>query len=500
MRYNPTRLSIPPRRRPLCALALLAAIASTPSFAATTDFWNAGSGEWTNSANWLTAPFPNAVDSLAIFESAPISPTIITVASPVTIGSLLLDSPNSYRFDSVTSGSLTFASTTGTSTLLMTAAGTAASTLTLSVNLANTLAISNNSTAPLAFTGTLTGTGNLILNGHGEVDLRGSSNTWTPANIFVNAGTLSTLNGTIASLGNINSGTVTIANGAQIDFSGIVSTSTASQFTKTVVLGGSGVPPVQATLASLNTSAATSSLMGAVILNGGGIFNTRSSAILNIGDPTGLPGIASLSGIGPLIKVGTGLLAINIPATFTGGTSITAGTLTINSPGSLVGTGEIGLFSTARLNIYKPAGTSPATASVSPNSINMSGGVLAIQSDISLANIFSPNSTSGIVSLETGGTMTFGGSNASTFPRNRWAPSFASAAQGPWVATAPPPSPRLSPSSPTPPTRCISAASKARWSWPMPSPTSPASPPTSNCPPASKPSFSPAPATTLAPP
>ncbi len=183
------------------------------------------------------------------------------------------------------------------------------------------------------------------------------------------------------------------------------------------------MPPVQVTPATLSYGPPPiTRSWGATIVNGAATFNAKSAtSVLNtIGDPTrhNSSGV-TFSGTGPVVKSGTGTMNINVQATYLGDTSITAGTLTISPLGSLAGTGNIYVSAGARLNISKPAGNSPATASVSPSSVVLGGGILGIEADVSVANLLSPSFTSGILSLETGATMTLGGTNTldlSTLP------------------------------------------------------------------------------------
>ena len=232
-----------------------------------------------------------------------------------------------------------------------------------------------------------------------------------PASILVESGVLSTASGVLTSLGNPNSGAITVDNGASLDVSGITF-STASTFTKTLFLSGAGntASPGAVVFGATNTN-----LLGLEYLSGATTFYGKSaSAVLNIGNTTGAASSATILGTGPLIKSGVGTMQINIPASFTGGTQVNAGTLTISPYGSLVGTGPISVSTGAKLTLSKPAGGDPATDSVSPNSIALNGGTLGIAVDMSLANLFSSTPINGILSIDTA-TFTAGGSNMIDF-------------------------------------------------------------------------------------
>ena len=192
------------RLRPSRWLQLLRPAASA---SAAVGFWNGGSGEWTTPSNWSSNAFPDGIDDIAIFEATGSSP-IVTLASPVTVGTLIFDAPSTgYRLNPVSTGVLTFSSTTSQASLLVSGVVAAGSTsLNLGVTLASDLAVTNNATGALAFTGNLSGTGNLTLNGPGEVDLRGTNSTWTPSSILINAGLLSSVSGNLTAFGDPTTG------------------------------------------------------------------------------------------------------------------------------------------------------------------------------------------------------------------------------------------------------------------------------------------------------
>ncbi len=408
-------LSSPAFRRRLYALALAATISlATHSHAATIGIWTSGSGEWTDPANWTA--LPNAPDDIAIFQNGLSSPiSAITLAAPVTVGQITLDGLSAgYRFDAASpTGSLTFSSTTGTSKFLVTSAlNTIAPTLTLPISLASNLQIFNDSTAPLVFTGSISGTGDLILSHTGEVDLRGNNPSYN-GNILIDSGRLSTLSGTFNSLGIPTSGTITVSPGASLDISGIVATSNSQLFTKTLQLSGNGNTSVPGALAfgAINTT-----LLGPIVLGASGatFYGKSDSALLNIGDPATTATTSSLTG-GPLIKTGSGVLQINIPATYTGGTFLNAGTLQLGPNGSLVGTGNVTVTAGATLKLSRPAGTDAALHTVSPNALALNGGLVQILADLPLSNLLSPLTTSGVITLDNDATFTSGGTNLIDF-------------------------------------------------------------------------------------
>ena len=101
-------------------------------------------------------------------------------------------------------------------------------------------------------------------------------------------------------------------------------------------------------------------------------------------------------------------MQINIPATFTGGTQVNGGTLTVSQTGSLVGTGQITVNTGGKLFLISPAGNNPAANSVSPNSVLLNGGTMAIGRGYFCGKPLANAPVNGELSIETPG-FTAGG-------------------------------------------------------------------------------------------
>ena len=143
--------------------------------------------------------------------------------------------------------------------------------------------------------------------------------------------------------------------GGALDITGITSATTL-QFTRTLIISGSGTA---GSAGALSYGATTNTLAGALVLNGPTtLFAKSATAQLHIGDLAGNATTASFTGTGPLTKAGAGILQINIPAAYTGPTTVTAGTLQFGVKGSLVGTGTVTVNTGATLKLTKPAGGS----------------------------------------------------------------------------------------------------------------------------------------------
>ncbi|WP_144637440.1 autotransporter-associated beta strand repeat-containing protein [Bordetella genomosp. 13] len=154
-----------------------------------------------------------------------------------------------------------------------------------------------------AFGGVIGGTGGLVKQGTGTMTLTGA-NTYT-GTTEIKAGTLALgAGGSLASGGGVNlSGT-----GAAFD----IANSGANQ-----------------TLGSLNGVAGTTVALGA--------------HTLTVGNAAAQAYAGTISGTGGLVKQGTGTLTLAGANTYTGGTTINAGTLALGAGGALAATGSVAL-------------------------------------------------------------------------------------------------------------------------------------------------------------
>jgi len=195
--------------------------------------------------------------------------------------------------------------------------GTSASSGTLAINLTGSPTISNN----------------LTMN---------SASDW--ANISVTSGQTATLSGAITGAGEFwttGAGTVVItpnAGSASRSASNVVSTGTlsVSDFT-TSTLGSGGIFIVNGALNYTGTSTTTTRLGNFALQSAASTIGvTNSSATLTLSNDLG--GFAG----GGLTKTGAGALAISTANTYTGGTTVSAGTLVAsNGSGSATGTGSL---------------------------------------------------------------------------------------------------------------------------------------------------------------
>ncbi len=273
------------------------------------------------------------------------------------------------------------------------------------VNLGSDLTISSGSFGILNFSGPFFGSGNLVLTGLGYVSLHGNDAAWNPASITINSGTLTSNSGYLTAFGDPNTGSITVNPGGVLDLR--FSTLTPGAFSKTLMLNGSGVNSGAIIFGSNNNVLLESN----IFLNGPTTFFGTSAGTLSLGALNSTSNAATLQGTGPLIKTGSGILQLNVPATFTGGTQVNGGTLTISSSGSLVNTGPVVINAGGYLSLQRPVGADPSVDGVNPNAITLAGGTLGIASDIPISNFLANSPANGVISLDTATPFTAGGTN-----------------------------------------------------------------------------------------
>jgi fibronectin-binding autotransporter adhesin len=216
------------------------------------------------------------------------------------------------------------------------------------------------------------GTGNLTKAGAGTLVI---GQTATPQT-YSFTGALNVAAGTVQVINTAAAGTpagLSVATGATLDLRGIVSTGAVP-----TTLNGTGVA---AAGALTNSTAGLSTTVGAVTL-------ASNTSVGGAGDLVFSNGTG---GSGSLTKIGAGGLTLSGAGTYTGGTTLSAGTLTLNNAtGSATGTG----------NVTVNAGTLATAAA---------GGIAGTLAGGSAAHIIAPGGVGGV------GTLTVGGLTANNF-------------------------------------------------------------------------------------
>lgn len=277
-----------------------------------------GNQSWGVSANWTPSGIPNSVNAEVLMNS-PVggNQAINSFGQARTVGFMTISNDSSNTFSITTANTLNFDVSSGNAVL--TVAGTGdnltafASSLNVVLNDPLTLSVTNvASTAAdgaLRINGVISGAGRITKTGAGTVTL-GGTNTFT--------GGLS-----------INEGTIRISGGAG------VGAAPASFAADMVVINGG-------TLEYTGTGVTSSSNRGFALGSGVGTISVTGSGVYQLGAV-----ISDYAGqAGALRKTGAGTLYLNPDAsnTFSGGTTVVAGTLQFGATGSL-GTGMVTLGS-----------------------------------------------------------------------------------------------------------------------------------------------------------
>src|SRR5204862_483453 len=194
-------------------------------------------------------------------------------------------------------------------------------TISLQGNIANNAAVVYNQTANGSYAGVISGTGGLSTTGTGTVTLTGA-NTYaggTTVSAGILSGTTTSLQGDIA-----NNAAVVFNQTASGSYAGVMSGtgSLTTTGTGTVTLTGANTYSGGTTVSAGTLSGTTPSLQGDIANNAAVVFNQTTS-----GSYAGV-----MSGTGRLTTDGTGTLTLTGANTYSGGTTVSAGTLSGTTP------------------------------------------------------------------------------------------------------------------------------------------------------------------------
>jgi fibronectin-binding autotransporter adhesin len=313
-----------------------------------------GPGNWSSPGNW-SAAVPQNPGDIALFSGAITSPVTVTLDQPESVGSVGFSNSNSYTISGT--NTLTLSSTTG-GAFLSVALGThtIAVPLTLAVNTATSVA----NGGVLTLSGQVSGPGTLTTSGNGTLVLS-ASNGYGPAagsvGTTLNAGTVQVGDSASLSTGDVSvAGNATVqagANGLVLANNFIIAPGATATFDtqgKTLTLPGlisesspSGSLAVIGTgtviLTGANTYSGTTTITSATLQldNGGsagyvgGPIVDNGALVLDRGD-TNLTLSSVISGSGSLTQIGLGMSTLNAANTFSGNTTISAGTLQLGNP------------------------------------------------------------------------------------------------------------------------------------------------------------------------
>jgi autotransporter-associated beta strand protein len=333
-----------------------------------THVWaSAGSGNWSNSANW-TVGVPNAITAVAAINAPTNVPLTVTLDIPVTIGTLTLGNSNSSSVGYTLSGS-------GANTLTLNNFGSGATitvsngshTINAAVVLADNLLVNGSGMLAFGSSSSITGGYSLTMSGTGGSLVLGGSNAYS-GGTTINAGTLqagsnSALGASTAVL-TVNGGLLDV-HGYNLNVGGLNGAGTVDN------LSGSGSLTVGNGNASSNFSGTIQNTAGQLSLNktGSGTFGLSGNVTL--------AGTATVSG-GALNQSGGNLQAITLVVD--GGTDNLGGTGQVLATNEYVGYAGSGTFNqTGGTNVITNGlylGTNPG----SNGTYNLLGGLLAVSS------------------------------------------------------------------------------------------------------------------------
>ncbi|NDG71091.1 MAG: hypothetical protein EBY32_07245, partial [Proteobacteria bacterium] len=332
-------------------------------------------------------------------------------------GNLVLTGANTYNGATViNAGTLQIGSGSTTGGLAVSSAITNNGTLTF--NRSDTL------TQGTDFNGTISGTGSVIQAGSGSLILNGS-NTYT-GNTTISAGVLNIQHA--SALGAAGTGT-TVASGAALQLQGGISVGAEA-----LSLSGSGVSSDGAlrNISGTNSYAGAISLGAATRINSdagsltlsGGITGTQNLSIGGSGNTTISNSIATSTGT--LTKDGIGTLTLSSNNTYTGATTVSAGTLALSgglngsnitiSGGSMLNQTSTGVIAGGSATLAVSSGT----ATLAGNNTFAGGTTLSSAGTLNINHAYALGSgslitTGGTIDNTSGGAITLATTNAQSW-------------------------------------------------------------------------------------
>ena len=355
-----------------------------PASTSTTTTWQAttpATTSWDTASNW-TVQVPKFEDVTAVFRSNNNAAVSVTWSNSRIVAGLLLDSTTtSYSIGPSTTSALQFAkSASGANGAIdVPSTNTKPHTIAARLELYDSAIITNASAQQLTITGVITGAGNLIFEGTGTT-LISNSNTYTgdtyidaagqgPAVVRVDRsrpfGTTGTIyfnpagNGTsgkLEVLGNRDIPNNIVLTGRNNTTPAIVNISGNNTLSGTLSItsgGGNYILQSDSGLLRLtaNSSAATPGVAVTSLATG-----TRTITLQGAGNGS-ISGVVQNGSASALnvTKLGTGSWTFFSPNTYTGSTTVSAGSLIVSAP--LVGTSAVSIADGATMTLSSPLAT-----------------------------------------------------------------------------------------------------------------------------------------------
>lgn len=328
--------------------------------------WNLNAnGTWGVAGNWSPAAVPNAVDATASLGAIITANRVVTLAAPVTLGTLSINDNNRYT---ITGSTMTFDVSAGTAAITAQGSGGAGdghainSAISLNDDLLVTRlsggnldingAIANNGNAirvssqtVVRLDGAISGGGGLTAEGPGVVTIGGTSANSFTGITSVTDGQLNLSKSTsVMAVG----GSLVIGDGVGAPASARVVITSSEQIANTsaVSLGSDAQLTLNASRSETIGSLSASSSAASVVLSAGSTLTVGSGSA-----PAGsFQGV--ISGAGAFRKAGTGSMVLSGNNSYTGATSVLAGVLTIQNASALgTSAGSTTVSSGAQLQI-----------------------------------------------------------------------------------------------------------------------------------------------------
>lgn len=364
---SPVTFPIIPMHYPklICSIGLCAAVCAVPVFAQDTTIWTGGANSvWNNSSNWTNGT-TNATRAAVFDDTSTANLTGLSLNGGIASSGITVGSPGSDLSLSMAAHVLTVGSggitLNGSRNLAFTRGATGQAAF-VAISGSQTWSIAEGRTLTLTTPGEYDIVNNgaiLTLSGGGAVTVNSinfdigqtNANTMNVEGVTLTSSAgirLGQSNAGVHGVGtlNINSGTVIATNLVQLGSAGGASGHLTMQ-------GGSVLrTPLIRSVAGAAASSVTfdgailrsaTTAVNLIDLNGGNFTTSLGDGGLNVdtngNDVTILVAMGNKSGeVGVLTKSGAGSLTLAAANTFTGTTTVSAGTLVLNATGSLAST------------------------------------------------------------------------------------------------------------------------------------------------------------------
>jgi fibronectin-binding autotransporter adhesin len=326
----------------------------------------------------------NLAGPVTLTQNSSLTGTAITLGSVTGSGFSLALSSSANNLSGSVSGLTTLALSGGGTDLISGSISTSGTqTYSDALNIAGTDTLSTTNSA-ITFSGALNGLGTSALTlaaGSGTIGFNTIGATTALTSLSSMGSGVVTFNNGIAAIGSVSvSGASTI--------SGNISSTAGQTFSGTATLGGN--------IIFASSSSGTISLASVVGNTHGLTINTAGNASIN--------GVFSNgTGTSSLTQTGTGTLTLNAANTYTGGTTITNGTVKLGTTSALPSTGSVAIATGATLDLNGNNSTVSSVTGVG-NLTNSSGSAGTLTLTLGASNATFAGLLSGNANLQIGST------------------------------------------------------------------------------------------------